>query len=382
MLHFSAQEFETRMRRLEASMQDANLDGMLIFAPESQYWLTGHDTFGFCFFQCLILGGREPVLLTRSADRLQAQMTSTIRDIRIWRDGADADPAAELVQIVRDLGLDGKVLGWETDTHGLTGAAYGAVIRAMDGVTTLVDASALVSGLRLSKSESELSYIRRAALLGDTAFESALPLVKPGAQEGQILAAMQGAILAEGGDYPANNFVIGSSNHAVLCRYASGRRALSQSDQLTLEWSGVYRHYHAPLMRTLVVGRASDLHKRMFEAAATTLKRCEASLIPGTTMGAVYDVYAASLDEMDFGRGRLNACGYAVGARFAPSWMEREMFRAGETTRIGRGMSFFLHVVLTDDDSGTAMTVGRTSVVTDQGAEILSRHKLELVETG
>ncbi|MEM8760439.1 MAG: aminopeptidase P family N-terminal domain-containing protein, partial [Pseudomonadota bacterium] len=72
MLHFSQTEFEERMARTRAAMAREGVDALLLFAPESQYWLTGYDTFGYCFFQCLIVSEREPVLLTRSADLRQA----------------------------------------------------------------------------------------------------------------------------------------------------------------------------------------------------------------------------------------------------------------------------------------------------------------------
>ena len=41
--------------------------------------------------------------------------------------------------------------------------------------------------------------------------------------------------------------------------------------------------------------------------------------------------------------------------------------------------SYFLHMILFDDDTGLAMTLGRTSLVTDAGAEVLSRAGLEMV---
>ena len=56
---------------------------------------------------------------------------------------------------------------------------------------------------------------------------------------------------------PANEFIIGSGRDALLCRYKAGRRKLRKRDQLTLEWAGVYRHYHAAFMRTLIIGKPS-----------------------------------------------------------------------------------------------------------------------------
>ena len=93
-------------------MAEAKLDGLLLFQQESMYWLTGYDTFGFCFFQCLVVTAEgRMALLTRSADLRQAAHTSTVEDIRIWKDSAGADPARDLKALAADLGLGGKRLG-------------------------------------------------------------------------------------------------------------------------------------------------------------------------------------------------------------------------------------------------------------------------------
>jgi len=100
-LHFSPQEFDRRKGALLAAIAQARLDGLLLFQQESMYWATGYDTFGFCFFQCLVVAadGRM-ALLTRSADLRQARHTSIIADVRIWKDAADANPALDLFYCV------------------------------------------------------------------------------------------------------------------------------------------------------------------------------------------------------------------------------------------------------------------------------------------
>ena len=52
-IHFSKQEFENRKKNVLESMQKEKLDALLMFRQESMYWLTGYDTFGFVYFQCL-----------------------------------------------------------------------------------------------------------------------------------------------------------------------------------------------------------------------------------------------------------------------------------------------------------------------------------------
>ena len=84
-LHFSKQEFEKRKLATLKSMKEQNLDALLMFRQESMFWLTGYDTFGYVFFQTLILDQKgNIILLTRAPDLRQAQNTSNIEDIIIW----------------------------------------------------------------------------------------------------------------------------------------------------------------------------------------------------------------------------------------------------------------------------------------------------------
>jgi Xaa-Pro dipeptidase len=379
-LHFAREEYAQRLERTLAAMAAARLDALLCFKQESMYWLTGFDTFGYCFFQCLIVraDGRL-MLLTRAPDLRQAQLTSVLENIRIWVDRDGADPAANLRDFLAEQDLAGRRLGVEWQTHGLTAANGRRLEAALDGFARLEEASLLISRLRLVKSPAEQAVVRRAAELGDAALLAAITNTSAGADEGVILARMHDAIFEAGGGYPGNPFIIGSGPAALLCRYQSGRRRLDARDQLTLEFAGVWRQYHACLMRTLLVGEASARHRELFDAAKEALLACEARMIPGRTMAEVYAAHAETFDRRGLQRHRLNACGYSLGAVYAPSWMDWPMFYAGNPVVIEPGMVYFLHMILMDSESGAAMTLGRTSLVGDRGAEVLSRAPLELI---
>jgi Xaa-Pro dipeptidase len=344
------------------------------------YYLTGFDTFGFCFFQCLVLtaDGRF-TLLTRAPDLRQAQHTSILEDIRVWTDAAGHNPAQDLRDILVEHGLKGQRLGVEYDAYGLTAYNGRRLESALEGFASLEDASEIMSRLRVVKSGAEIEYVRRAAELADDALEAAIDLCAPGAFEGDILAAMQGAVFRGGGDYPGNEFIIGSGSGALLCRYFSGRRKLSGSDQLTLEHAGVYRHYHAALMRTLLVGEPHAEHLRMHPACVDAMYACIEALKPGRPVGEVFDAHARVLDKGGFKAHRLNACGYSLGATFTPTWMDFPMFYTGNTVLAEPNTVFFIHIILMNSDSGRAMTLGQTVRVTESGCERLSRMPLDLV---
>ena len=379
-LHFTDAEFARRRAALLAAMSAERLDALLLFQQESLYWLTGYDTFGFCFFQCLLVSadGRM-ALLTRSADLRQARHTSNIEDIRIWKDAADANPAQDLKALAAELGLAGKRLGCEFESYGLVHSNGRRLEAAFDGFARLLDASQIVNRLRAVKSAEELAHVREAGRLCDLADRAAIEAIRAGADEGEILAAQQGAIFRAGGDYPANEFIIGSGRDALLCRYKAGRRRLDANDQITLEFAGVSRHYHAAAMRTHVVGEPRPLHLAYHAAAREALEASEAELRPGRTAGDVFAAHACVFAEHGLSQHRLNACGYSLGAKFTPSWMDWPMFYEANPYVLEPGMVMFAHMILMDSETETAMCLGRTSIVTAGAAERINIPDLDLV---
>ena len=111
-----------------------------MFRQESMYWLTGYDTFGYVFFQTLILDKNgNTILLTRAPDLRQAQKTSNIEDIRIWVDKDGSNPTDDLKIILDELNLKGKKLGVEYEAYGLTGRNTLRLNKSLENYSSVED---------------------------------------------------------------------------------------------------------------------------------------------------------------------------------------------------------------------------------------------------
>jgi len=378
--HFTKEEFEERKSKTIKELKHEGLDALLMFRQESMYWLTGYDTFGFVFFQCLVLTVKgDLILLTRAPDLRQAQNTSIIKDIRIWVDKDNSNPTNDLKNILLELGLEKSSLGVEYESYGLTGRNAIKLNNSLKNFAKLHDKSELISYLRVIKSPAEIVYTKKAAELADKAMEAAWKFTHAGANESKILAEMQGAIFNGGGDYPANDFIIGSGKNALLCRYQSEKRNLDTIDQISLEWAGTYRHYHSAMFRTVLIGKVSDKQKKMHNACVEALNACENKLKPGNKAGEVFDIHAKTFDRLGYKKSRMNACGYSLGATFAPNWMDWPMLYTGNSYVIKPGNVFFMHMILMDSTNELAMNLGETYLVTANGNERLGKKKLDLV---
>tara|TARA_B100001175_G_C19477052_1_gene624939 strand:- start:720 stop:1781 length:1062 start_codon:yes stop_codon:yes gene_type:complete len=351
-----------------------------MFRQESMYWLTGYDTFGYVFFQTLILDQKgNTVLLTRAPDLRQAQNTSNIEDIRIWVDKDNSNPTDDLKLILNELHLKGKKIGIEYEAYGLTGRNALRLNKSLENYCLVKDTSELITKLRAVKSNEEIVYVKKAAKLADSALNEVWKYARAGISESKILAEMNRVIFEGGGDYPANEFIIGSGKNALLCRYQAEKRNLSNRDQLSVEWAGTYKHYHSAMFRTIPIGKANTKHYKMHEACVEALKNCEKKLKPGNKIGEVFDVHAKTFDKLGFKKARMNACGYSLGATFSPNWMDWPMLYTGNNYKIQKGNIFFMHMILMDSENELAMNLGETYLITEKGNKRLGKHKLDLV---
>ena len=380
-LPFSREEHMARQARLRATLAERGFDAILVFAQESHFWLTGYDTGGFVFFQSAVVTADDtPItLLTRRPDLLQARQTSTMEDIRLWWDAEDADPAGALREILREKGLQGKRVAVEMNTHGLTGWNLLRIQRAMEGFCTLAFDDHLIRLLRLVKSPAELEIMRRAGHLLDQSLDAVIAAARPGVMDSTLTATYLSVVLGGGGDMPPNAPLFNSGARAVYGRGVSQPRRLEAVDQVIVEYPVAVRRYNVKTEWTILLGRATDRQRHMFDTVRTTLDRMTDITRPGTTLGEIFDAHATGLDGAGYAAARFGATGYSVGLTYAPTSMDvPPMIYAGNPTVCVPGMVLFFHVMLGDSETGYAAGVGHTLVVTEGAPELLTGLPAEL----
>ncbi len=233
-LPFTREEHDGRLARLKSELAAQGRDAMLVFSQESMYWLTGYDSGGFVFFQCLVVSAddRAPVLLTRKPDLLQAKQTSTIEDVRIWWDADEANPAEDLKHLLDELGLRGKSIAMELNTHGLTGWNLWRTQASLNGFCSLHDDNQLIRRLRVIKSEAEIGFMRRAGKILDKSLDAVIRAARPGVLDSDLKAAYMTSILGQGADMPPNAPIFKSGPRAVFGRGVSDPRRIEETDQI------------------------------------------------------------------------------------------------------------------------------------------------------
>lgn len=375
LLPFPREEHMARQGRLRAALTRSGVDAMLVFSQESLYWLTGYDTGGFVFFQCAVVTAddRPIVLLTRRPDLLQARQTSTIEDVRIWWDADDANPAADLKVILEELGLAGCRVAIELNTHGLTGWNLWRCQQTFGDWCKLENDDHLIRKLRVVKSPAELDVMRKAGEILDRSLQRVIEASRPGVLDSEIKAAYLASILGDGSDMPPNAPIFNSGERAIFGRGVTAPRRIEANDQLLVEYPVAYRHYNVKTEWMILFGKVPDRQRHMYDVACETLVKMTDLARPGTPLGAIFDAYADGLDKGGYKAARYGATGYSVGISFAPTSMDvPPMIYSGNATLCEPGMTLFYHVMSGDAETGLAMGIGHTLVVTEGAPELLT----------
>ena len=373
-IHFSREEFSQRQQKTRKHLQNLELDGLLLFKIEDMYWLTGYESDGFCIFGCMFIGTDGALThLARPADLGNISYSSICEDVRISPDTEDSTRAEHVKDMLRSLGMEGKKIGIQVDTMGLTPRLFLEISEILDGWCDLTIAPDFIRILRLVKSPQELSYFRKAGEVMDVVMDKVIEATCPGAFEGDIYATFYDTLFRLDADLPAHIPPLGSGDSALNLRYTTKRKNVSENDQVTLELGLAYRHYHVACMGVVLTGpEINNRHLKMHKTSVIALDAVQAALRPGTTVGELFDIYKATLEEHGEHDAVLTVAGYTMGAMWPPTWMEEPMIFEGNPLVLEENMTFFNHMILNDREIGLSMAVGETAIVTKDVPEIIT----------
>ena len=373
-IHFSREEFADRQQRTRERMVSEELDGVLLFKFEDMYWLTGFDSDGFTIFGCMFIGmDGQLTHLARPADLGNASYSSICEDVRIAPDSQDEPRAGQIRELLNSLGMQGKRIGIQVDTMGLTPRLFLEIQAELENWCDLIVASDFIREMRLVKSPQELDYLRKAGEIMDVVMEKTIDATYSGAFEGDIYATFYDSLFRMGADLPAHIPPLGSGKSALNLRYTSKRKHVLNNDQVTLELGVAYRHYHAASMCVVLTGPdIDDRHLKMHETSIIALEAVQSILRPGTMVGEIYDAYRSSLENNGEKDAVLTVCGYTMGATCPPTWMEQPLIFEGNPLVLEENMSFFTHMILNDRESGRSMAVAEQAIITPDAPEIIT----------
>ncbi len=377
-LPFDAAEYARRQATLRARMDERGLDAVLLSGPENQYYLSGYETTGFHSFPQTLIFPRTapPLLVTR---RIEEGNAGAAHDLacRGYRD--DEDPAEAVVGALRQLGLADKTIGVEKAAPWLTVRLFEGIQRRLP-TTTFTDVSGLVELMRAVKSPAEIAYMRQAAVAVAAGMRAGLAAVREGGNEREIAAAVFPARILAGSHFVRNPTYITAGPRSALAHATWLGKTLDAGDVVFMEMGANVRHYDAALIRTAVVGPASDRLRRAADASIAGLTAAISTVRAGVPASEVYRRTRDAIAREGGGDYFLHRAGYGIGIEFL-TWIERGgvSLDAGSDTALQPDMTLHLVPYLLVPGLGS-VGFSETVRVTETGCEVLTKCPRVLTE--
>lgn len=377
---FDRAEYASRLRRTRAAMRAAGLDALLVFHQEHMFYLAGYDQIGYWVYQVLIVpAADEPMTaVVRKVDELLVRGGGVVEDVRVWLDDATRDPAQQTADILAERGLlRGRRLGLERKSHALLPYYYDLLREALRGAE-LVDASDLITELRLVKSAAEIEYMRRAGEVMDAGVRAAWETLRPGVRECEVHAAVTAAMYRAGGEHPSVAPPMGSGPRTLTQTHgAATTREVRAGDPFLLEVGGCVRRYHAVCMRTASMGPPAAPVRSLHEAIRAATDAGLAAIKPGVPTADVARVVHDGLARHGHSR-RGQHVGYGIGLGYPPTWIDSLRIKETDPHVLREGMTFLFHAGLLAPEGDVYVALGDPVLVTATGYERLTRLPREL----
>jgi ectoine hydrolase len=372
---FSRAEYDRRIAKTRAAMHQAGIELLFVTDPSNQAWLTGYDGWSFYVHQGVLLGLEgEPIWWGRHMDSIGAGRTCWMSAEHIHGYGdhyvqsTERHPMQDLAGHIRALGFEGARIGVEMENYYYSAKAH-AVLVAELPQAQMLDATALVNWQRLVKSEDEIAFVRNAARITEKVMQVAIERAEPGLRKNDLVADIYHAGITGvddlWGDYPAIVPLTPSGLDATAAHLTWNGAPMREGEATFFELSGCYRRYHAPLCRTVYLGKPPE---EVLRAEAAQLEGIEAGLQAARAGNRTCDIANAFIDVLkSHGIHREGRCGYPIGLSYPPDWGERSAsIRSEDTTVLEPGMVFHFMPALWMDTWGLETT--ETILITKDGA--------------
>jgi Xaa-Pro aminopeptidase len=356
-------ELANRRHALQARLKESGLDSLLVTQTADWYYLTGFTGEA----GALVVSRTSLTLITDGRFTVQAGEETKRVGIQLQK-GSLFESAGRFLK-----GERFKSVGF--DPGQVNVGQFRMLRRAAGAKVRWKQAIGLVSGLRLRKDPTELSQMRRAALLAGAVMERALRLLKPGVREFEVAAEIEYQMRKQGASGPAFETIVAFGTRSALPHARPTAKRLRKNELVVLDLGAILGHYCSDITRTVYVGKAPARVKRWYKAVLEAQKAAIAAVKAGVSCGEVDQAARGVLAGHRLDRYFVHSTGHGLG------------LEVHEEPRVARGQARHLEPgnVITIEPGVYVEGVGGIRIEDDVAvhsnqSEVLTRVERDLIE--
>lgn len=285
---------------LEAARKH-NADSMLIMNKPNVRFVsgyTGDDSY-------LLICEKGSFFLTDPRYTEQAAAECPDFKLVLWRKyGSVAKAVAELA---KENGL--RAIAFEANETSFS--TYDGLRSAYGG--ELVPTKDIVERMRMVKSPAELSYLRAACDISCRAFERLLKEIRVGVTEKALAAKLSSFMVEEGADtQPYGNILISGARTSLL-HGIPGDKSIAYGDLVLMDFGCQYNGYLSDMTRTVVVGRADEKQREVYELERGMVEDSLSAMKAGVKGKEVYEASMRRVRGTVYEQYTYSGIGHGIG---------------------------------------------------------------------
>ena len=260
-------------------------DGCAMFDNRKNiYYLTGYTGEG-----CLLVTPEDAVIITDSRYTEQCERQAPECLLEMTKRGESRE------YFVKKYLAKGGYTSLHVETGVLTVSTYRHIEKELEGIT-LLDMPGTVGEMRIIKSEEEIKYLCRAAVISCEAFEALLKVIKPGMTEKYVCAVLEHEMRLRGSEGIAFDTIVASGINGSMPHAVPSDKVIENGEMVTFDFGAQVMGYKADMTRTIAVGRLNDELTAIYNAVYTAHMRA----LEAVKVGAVTkDIDAIARDYLD-----------------------------------------------------------------------------------
>lgn len=289
--------------KLRAEIKRLGLDGFFITDPYNVRYIsefTGSDSF-------LVITADRNFFITDGRYLEQASAECAGYEIVNWR-----EKELPLWETIKSVAEEAKITKLGFEAAGLSYGRYSGLSENI-GFVEFLPFSGVVESLRAVKTTYEIECIKKAADIAGRAFERLLNDIRPGVTEKYLAVKLINYIWEYGGEVrPGSPSLLSGARTSLLHGKPSDKK-VEYGDFVLTDFGAVYKGYNSDITKTVVVGKATDKQKEIYEVEKQAVDCQIKAVKAGISAREPYYASLAPMKDTEYLKYHYDKIGHGVG---------------------------------------------------------------------
>ncbi|MFP4051353.1 MAG: M24 family metallopeptidase [Thermoplasmata archaeon] len=283
-------------------------DGALITPGSNLYYLTGLDPKSVMerLFVYIVYPDRKKVLISPKLYEDEVE-DGPFDEAIFW--GDNDDPFKIFKEYLEDITIKKNRLLIEDNMDASILMKIQNFIKDFE----LIPISSKTTEMRVTKSEGEIKYLKKAAQIVDMVFDELVELEFEGKSEKELVSIIDNLIMKNGADDTAFDTIVASGKNSANPHHSPTDKIIHKGDMVIMDYGAKYKGYCSDITRTVAVNKCPEQAVEIYEIVKKANEKAFQSVKENTKIKNVDLSARKVIEDAEYGEYFPHRVGHGIG---------------------------------------------------------------------